>query len=133
MVIISVDLGQKRTGIAACDRDEILCSPVCVVRNEAHKVVLDKVLEVCAQRGAEAIVVGMPCNMDGTESERTVVTKSFVRKLKGRTKLAVHTIDERLTTVEAEELWGKTRLGKPRSDIDALSAVIILEDYLNSR
>jgi len=133
MVIVSVDLGQKRTGIAACDRDEILCSPVCVVHSDGHKVVLDRVLEVCDKRGAEAIVVGMPCNMDGTESERTVVTNSFVRKLKGRTKLAVHTIDERLTTVEAEELWGKARGGKPRDDIDALSAVIILEDYLNNK
>ena len=127
MVIVAVDLGQKRTGVAACDRDEILCSPVCVVKSNGHGPVLDRILEICAERGAGAIVVGMPCNMDGSDSERTVVTRSFVRKLKARTDLPVYTIDERLTTVEAEELWGE------RSDIDALSAVIILEDWLRDK
>lgn len=82
-----------------------------------------------------ALVVGVPYNMDGSEQPLTLRARRFARQLEGRFALAVHLIDERLTSVEAEEaLRTQRRTGRRhrirREEIDARAAQIIVEDWL---
>ena len=69
MVILSVDYGRVRTGIAVCDKDEIIASPVEVIKEVRQEVLAEKISMLCRQKGAEQIVLGLPKNMDGTEGE----------------------------------------------------------------
>lgn len=66
MIIMAVDLGLARTGIAVCDSMEILASPVCVINESYEPKLIDAICEKAKELRAEKIVVGLPKNMDGT-------------------------------------------------------------------
>ena len=69
MVILGVDLGKARTGVAVCDKSELLASPVEVVNEHNRERLLERVAQLAKDRRAEQIVVGLPRNMDGSEGE----------------------------------------------------------------
>lgn len=135
MIILSVDYGDARTGLAACDKDEYLAFPVGVIRQRSAEKLAD---EVCAEAGrlsAEEIVVGLPKNMDGSEGFRAKVCREFAALLSEKSSLSVVLRDERLTTVSAHKYMNitDTRGSKRKNTVDAVSAVIILEDYIRFR
>ena len=132
MVILSVDYGDVRTGIAVCDRMGMLASPVTVINQSYEPKLIAEIKELAKKQGAEKIVVGLPKNMDGTEGERAQKCKAFARKLQQETGIEAVMWDERLTTVSAHRALSVTNVtGKKRKGIvDAVSAVMILEDYL---
>lgn len=135
MVIISVDYGDVRTGIAVCDKNEMLASPVTVIKQtDAQKLCL-QVAEICKQYKAEMIVCGLPKNMDGSEGFRATACKEFADSLHEATLLPVALFDERLTTVSAHNYLNATNTrGKKRKEtVDAVAATLILEDYLTFR
>ena len=66
MVILGVDLGKARTGVAVCDKSELLASPVEVVNEHNRERLLERVAQLAKARRAEQIVVGLPRNMDGS-------------------------------------------------------------------
>ena len=70
MIILSVDYGDARTGIAVCDRTELLASPVTVISETDRDTLLKKIADLALERRAELIVVGLPVNMDGTHGSR---------------------------------------------------------------
>ena len=135
MVILSVDYGDVRTGIAVCDKLEMLASPVSVISEKDREVLADKISEIAKDRKAERIVVGLPRNMDGSYGFRCEECRSFGELLHERTDLAVDFQDERLTTVSAHKFLNDSNVrGKKRKEtVDAVSAVIILEDYLKRK
>lgn len=135
MIILSVDYGDARTGIAVCDRMEMLASPVTVINQSYEPKVIAQIDGLAKKHGAERIVVGLPRNMDGSEGERALKCKSFAEKLQEETGIETVMWDERLTTVSAHRALNVTNVtGKKRKDIvDAVSAVMILEDYLASK
>lgn len=132
MVILSVDYGDVRTGIAVCDRLEMLASPVTVINQSYEPKLIMQIDGLCKKHGAERIVVGLPRNMDGSEGERAQKCKAFAERLREVTGVEIVMQDERLTTVSAHRALNVTNVtGKKRKDIvDAVSAVMILEDYL---
>ena len=132
MVILSVDYGDVRTGIAVCDRMGMLASPVTVINQSYEPKLIIEIKELAKKYGAEKIVVGLPKNMDGTEGERAQKCKAFAIKLREETGTETVMWDERLTTVSAHRALNVTNVtGKKRKGIvDAVSAVMILEDYL---
>ena len=134
MIILSVDYGDARTGIAVCDRLQMLASPVTVINQSYEPKVIAEIKELVKKHGAEKIVVGLPKNMDGSEGERAQKCKEFARKLQEETGLETVMWDERLTTVSAHRALNVTNVtGKKRKGIvDAVSAVMILESYLAS-
>ncbi len=134
MVILSVDYGDARTGIAVCDRMQILASPVTVINQGYAPKVIDEIKALAKQYSAERIVVGLPKNMNGSEGERAEKCKMFAQELGKVTELETVLWDERLTTVSAHKALNVTNVtGKKRKGIvDAVSAVMILEDYLAS-
>ena len=132
MVILSVDYGDARTGIAVCDRMQMLASPVTVINQSYEPKVIAEINELVKKHSAEKIVVGLPKNMDGSEGERAQKCKAFAEKLQQETGKETVMWDERLTTVSAHRALNVTNVtGKKRKGIvDAVSAVMILEDYL---
>lgn len=135
MVILSVDYGDARTGLAVCDRMEILASPVGVINEGYEPKVIAKVTEEAKRLGAELIVVGLPKNMDGSEGFRADKCKSFAEALKEASGIETVMYDERLTTVWAHRALSDNNVrGKKRKEVvDAVSAVVILEGFLASR
>ncbi len=135
MIILSVDYGRVRTGIAVCDKREILASPVCTITEPDMKKLGEKIKSIAEEKRAEMIVLGLPRNMDGTEGESAQNVRSFAEILKEKTGLPVEFSDERGTTVTAHSFLNETdtRGKKRKAVVDAVAAVIILEDYLSFR
>lgn len=133
MIILSVDYGDARTGVAVCDKFQMLASPVCVITQKDASKLGDEIAEIAKSRKAEKIVIGLPKNMDGSEGFRAQACKDFALLLREKTNLEVDFQDERLTTVSAHNILNatNTRGKKRKAVVDAVSAVIILEDYLN--
>ncbi len=135
MVILSVDYGDKRTGIAVCDKFEMLASPVCVITEWNIDSLANKIIDVAKEKRAEEIVVGLPKNMDGSEGFRADACKELGEKLKSLTEIPVNFWDERLTTVSAHKILSENNVrGKKRKAVvDAVAADIILQDYIDFR
>lgn len=135
MVILSVDFGRARTGIAICDRSELLASPVTVINEKYVPALVQKVAALAAERKAELIVVGLPVNMDGSEGESAQNARRFAEDLRQASGLSVDMLDERCTTMEAHQFLNatNTRGKKRKAVVDAVSAVIILENYMSKR
>ena len=135
MIILSVDYGDKRTGIAVCDKFEMLASPVCVITEWNIDTLANKIIEVAKEKRAEEIVVGLPKNMDGSEGFRADACKELGEKLKNLTEIPVNFWDERLTTVSAHKILSENNVrGKKRKAVvDAVAADIILQDYIDFR
>ena len=135
MIILSVDYGDKRTGIAVCDKLEMLASPVCVITEWNIDALANKIIDVAKERRAEEIVVGLPKNMDGSEGFRADACKELGEKLKNLTEIPIKFWDERLTTVSAHKILSdnNVRGNKRKAVVDAVAADIILQDYIDSR
>lgn len=134
MVIMSVDYGDVRTGIAICDKMQILASPVCVITEKDRERLADKITELALEKKAEKLCVGLPQNMDGSYGFRSDSCREFGKILEEKTGLPVAFQNERLTTVSAHNILNTAdvRGKKRKAVVDAVSAVLILEDYLKS-
>ena len=136
MIILSVDFGDSRTGIAVCDKLEMLASPVTVIHSRYYPDVLRQTAQIAKEHGAERIVVGYPKNMNGTIGERAKLSEVFAEELRSRfAGVAVVLWDERLSTVAAERVLIDADLQrkKRRKVIDMMAAVVILQNYLDGK
>lgn len=135
MRILGIDYGEARVGTAITDGLNITVQGLeTIQRKGSDRIVLKRLDEILQQYEVDTIVVGMPLNMNGTISERAKVTEQFIHKLKCKyNKLKIETIDERLTTVEAHKTMNflDVNKNKKRNIVDTISAVYILETYLN--
>ena len=135
MIIMSVDLGKARTGLALCDKTEFLASPYKVIFEKSPKKLPEKVAEAAKEANAELIVVGLPKNMDGSEGESAQNARAFAEEISKLTGLETVMQDERGTTVTAHSFLNDTNTrGKKRKNVvDEVAATIILQDYLDFR
>lgn len=135
MKIMAVDLGDARTGLAVCDPEEMLASPVAVVQERDPDLLLKRVVAAAMEQWAGEIVVGYPKHMNGTRGERAEKSERFAESLREQVGIPVILWDERSTTVSAIGYLNKTntRGKKRRAVVDAVAAVIILESYLAFR
>ena len=135
MIIMSVDLGHVRTGVAVCDPTELIASPVGTITERRDEVLVEKLAALAKEKRAEMLVVGLPRNMDGSCGESAQRCQALGEQLGAVTGLPVTFWDERLTTVSAIGFLNQTdtRGKKRKAVIDTVSAVIILEDFLQSR
>ncbi len=137
MRIMGLDYGSKTVGVAVCDLLGLTAQAVeTITRKEENKLrkTLRRIEELIGEYEVTSIVLGYPANMDDSEGERAVKTKEFKDILEKRTGLPVTLWDERLTTVEADEILEES--GVPAYDrkkvIDKIAAGIILQDYLEN-
>lgn len=135
MVIMSVDYGDTRTGIALCDRLEALAHPVEVINQSYEPKLIERIAELAELHKPELIVVGYPKNMDSSAGERAQKCADFAKRLEDRVGIKTDLWDERLTTVSAHIYLSNNNVrGKKRKQVvDAVAAVIILQDYLDYR
>ena len=134
MIILAVDYGDKRTGIAVCDKLQILASPVCVLTEWNAEALAEKIIAVANEKKAEQIVVGLPKNMDGSKGFRAEACEALGELIKSKCDVPVVFWDERLTTVSAHRILSDNNVrGKKRkSVVDSVAAEIILQNYIDS-
>lgn len=135
MIIMSVDYGDVRTGIAICDRLEALAYPVTVITESYEPKLITKIKALAEEKKPELIVVGYPKNMDSSEGSRAQKCKELSIKLSEETGIKTDLWDERLTTVSAHNYLNSTntRGKKRKKTVDAVAATIILQDYIDFR
>ena len=134
---IGIDYGDARVGLAITDELGITAQGLETVHHNGNdKIVLKKLEEIFKQYDIDTIVVGIPINMDGSKSERVEVTEKFIHKLKCKfNKMQIERVDERLTTVAAHKTMNYLNIDKheKKNIVDTLSAVYILETYMNKK
>ena len=135
MIIMSVDLGKARTGIAASDNGESFAFPKKVITEYNTEKLVQKIADTANELSAELIVVGCPKNMDGSVGSRAQECMQIGEQIREKSGKEVVMWDERCTTISAHTALNYTDTkGKKRKQVvDAVAAVIILEDYLNFR
>ena len=132
---LGIDYGDARVGIALTDPLNITAQGLeTIQRNGSDKVILRRLDEILSEYEIDTIVVGMPLNLKGEKTVRAEITEQFIHKLKCKyNKIKIETIDERLTTVEAHKTMNFLDINKnkKRNIVDTISAVYILETYIN--
>ena len=134
MIIMAVDLGLSRTGIAVSDSGESFAFPKGVIFEKDEQALIGKICESAAQYGAKRIVVGLPKNMDGTSGERAEACARVAGEMEKQSGIETVLLDERLTTSAANVYlnMNDVRGKKRKNTVDAVAATLILEDYLRS-
>ncbi len=134
---LGIDYGVARTGIAITDELGITAQGLeTITSNGNDKIILRRLAEILEKYEIDTFVVGNPLNMDGTKSERSIETEAFIHKLKSRfNKIEIVQVDERLTTVEAHKTMNMLNIDnrKKKQIVDTISAVYILESYINKK
>lgn len=135
MIIMAIDYGKVRTGLAICDKKEILPFPIGVIEEKNMEILCNKITEKITENNVELVIIGLPKNMDGSLGESAKNAKKLGEKLKAKTDINIDFWDERKTTVTAHEYLNQTntRGKKRKSIIDTVSATIILQNYLDYR
>jgi len=133
MRYLAIDYGTKRTGLAICDSAETISSPLKTIHGQ--KELIKKIAEVIEAENVEAVVLGLPLNMTGSESAQTRLVLEFGKQLEGFLRVPVLLQDERLSTFGAEEKLAPANLtkGKMRQRLDAVAAAEILEAFLEQK
>lgn len=133
--MMAVDYGDSRTGVAFCDEMEMLASPFCVINERYAPKLIEKLKEIAVEQKAKQIVVGLPRNMDGSYGYRCDECRRLGDSLSEATGLPVVYQDERLTTVMAHEVLSanNVRGAKRKKQVDSVSAVMILQSYIDKR
>ncbi len=134
MKIMAIDYGDTRTGIAFCDKKEVLASPYTTITEKYQPKLIEKLLSVINEEKPEKIVIGLPRNMDGSYGFRSEACKTLGNELLKVCSVPIDYQDERLTTVMAHNVLSNNNVrGKKRKEtVDAVSAVMILQSYIDS-
>ena len=130
---IAFDLGDRRIGVAVSDPFNEYAMPCeTYFRTRSFFTDVEAVAKIAKDKGVGVIVCGLPVNSDGTESEQTEKTRSFIEALMQKTDLPVVTEDERYTTAAAREtqMMGGVKRENRKKTIDSIAASYILEGYL---
>ena len=136
MRIMSLDLGSRTIGVAVSDLTGLIANGVETIRRTSPERDFVRIGELVTQWEVEEIVLGYPKNMNGTIGERAELTKAFAEELRSRFPgVTVVLWDERLSTVAAERVLIEADLQrkKRRKVIDMMAAVVILQNYLDSK
>jgi putative Holliday junction resolvase len=130
--ILALDIGTKRIGAATCDELRITVRPLPQIPRKSWKEWLLQVKQLVSELDAVALVLGLPLNMDGTESEMSLEVKRLARNFSLSLGIPVFLQDERLTSIEAEENLRdrKVPIANRKALIDSEAAAVILQDFL---
>lgn len=134
---VALDVGDVRIGVAVSDMLGITANPreTYVRKGKTFEEDIAYFVEYAKTEDADAFVIGLPMNMDGTEGPRAEVTRQFGEALQEASGLKVIYVDERLTTVSAERMLigADVRREKRKQVIDKVAATIILQSYLDGQ
>lgn len=132
---IAFDIGDKRVGIAVSDPFGNMAMPYETYNRKNFADDIKYLVKKAEERGADVIVCGVPLNFDGSKSEQTEKTLSFIEELKKNTSIAIDVQDERFSTMEAHRVLisEDMRRDKRKKVVDAVAASFILDDYMRKK
>ena len=130
MRYLAIDYGTKRTGLAICDQAETIASPLTVIQGQ--KDLIQKISEIIDAENVDAVILGLPLNMDGSEGPQAELVLKFGKQLQNHLKIPVLLHDERLSSFGAAEKLTSAQYTrkKKKKRIDAIAAAEILESFL---
>ncbi len=136
--VLALDYGTRRIGVAVSDPSGTLATPVATLsRRSGKRPPIARIIELASEHAAEALVVGLPLNDDGSETEWSAEVRDFGRRLGTRSGMPVHFADERYSSVEAEarirSIGLRRKAKEDKARIDAGAAAIFLQDWLDAR
>lgn len=134
MRVLGLDLGSRTLGISISDVDGIIATSYTVIRhNEEYDNLVEEVKKIVDEKNAEKIVLGLPKNMNGTIGEKGELSYKFKDMLEKALNISVELMDERLTTVQANNMLirNDTSRKKRKKVVDSIAATIILQSYLD--
>jgi len=128
--LLALDVGDRRVGVASASSDTLLANPIVTLTNDDQLIAnIKKLIE---DNSVGTLVVGLPRNLSGEDTEQTVKVRDFIDQLKDQLEVRIVTQDEALSSVRAEEELGSHGKIFAKADVDKLAACLILEDYINS-
>jgi len=133
---IGIDYGTRRIGVAIADQRGIIANPAATLASSGTAPGDARlILDWAADNEADGVVVGLPLNMDGSDSDQTRLTRRLADELRKRGSLSVETWDERLTSFQADLLMDVAELSRSRRKTlrDAIAAQVILQSFLDAR
>lgn len=133
MRYLGLDYGTKTLGLAISDVTATIATNLKVIRYSNSEELIKELSRVIEEYKVSELVLGLPLNMNGTDSTRTNDTREFKKELEDKFKIKVTLQDERLSTFEAQRMLisGNVRRDDRKKVIDSLAAVIILQTYLD--
>ena len=131
-IILGLDIGDARTGVAISDELGIAAHPLCTIQRKSRKALIAELRELVTAHKVERIVVGLPLQLDGETGIQAKKVKQFAERLAQQVNLPIVFWDESFTTFEAAQILRgtKKRRKKRKQVIDQVAAVLILEGYL---
>ena len=133
MTVMAIDYGDAHTGVAISDPTGFLAGTTTTIHSRNSQVVLEELARLVREHRVEALVMGFPRNMDGTEGPRAQLYRDFANQVAEITGLAPVLWDERRTTVDAHRILFESgkNAKKRKKTVDAVAASLILEGYLD--
>jgi len=131
--IMSLDYGTVRIGIALSDPMQIIANPFKVIQNSGEEV-FSEINSIIKSENVGKIILGLPVNLEGKDTKKTIEVRDFFEKLKKRISIPIIYWDESYSSVEAEEMLKKMgkSIKESRKVVDKFAASIILKSYLDS-
>ncbi len=132
MKILGIDFGLKRVGLAISDAEGIFAFPLKVIDRTTRDALFDELLAIIEQEKVGEIVLGLPLSLEGEDTLTTRQVRNFAQSLGRRTPLPIHLVDERLSSIAAEEelkeagRWNR----KTKKSLDSQAATVILRTWL---
>ena len=129
---LALDYGQRNVGLACSDDLGVTIRPLPSIPNRGRRDLLLRLSSAIADNAIDEVVVGIPWNMDGSAGDSVRRVQRFMEMLRARLDLPLHGIDERLSTIEAHEVWRTLRPKQQKKyrTVDSLAAAFILERFL---
>ncbi|MGE4554038.1 MAG: Holliday junction resolvase RuvX [Desulfovibrionaceae bacterium] len=136
MRALAIDFGLKRVGLAVCDPEGLLASPYGLIERTTRAKLFDDLLDILQKEGVERVVVGLPLDLEGRDTETTRQARNFAASLARRTDVPVELYDERLTSAQAEDQLREAGIRCPKrrkTRLDSQAATVLLESWLRTR
>lgn len=133
MRVMAIDYGTKSIGLAICDELQLTIRPLTTLRPPEINRAPERIGQLALDYEVETIVLGLPLNMDGTRGEAVEKVEKFAAELRPRISVPIQMIDERLTSLEADQILRDmgVSLKERKAKSDEYAAVLILQDYLD--
>jgi putative Holliday junction resolvase len=134
MIILGLDLGERRVGAAISNPNATIAHPLVQLEPKGRRALVAAVVRLVAEHGAERVVVGMPLLEDGARGEQARRTEAVVAALREALAVPVAVWDERFSTAEAEQAMRQAGLSPARRKVrrDKVAATLILQAYLDA-
>jgi putative Holliday junction resolvase len=132
--VLALDYGTKNVGLACCDELGVTVRPLASLPNTGRRKLIARLRTVIEENRIQSLVVGIPRNMDGSFGDSANRVERFMTALRQELGLPLSGVDERLSTVEAQEAWNEMRPRQQRKyrTVDSLAAAFILERFLRA-